>query len=207
MGARHHARGGLFGGQHRADRKTAAEALGQGHHIGRHAGPFIGPHLAGAAHATLHLVEDQQGAKFIGGLAQAVQIGVIGRENPALALHWLDHDGRDIIAHGGAQFVQIAKRHMLEPAWSRAETFAIFVAVASRQGGQGAAMKSAAAGDHPLALRFAIGKVIFARDFQRAFHRLGPGIAEKHGVGEGVFTKPVGQALLFGDVVEVRDMP
>ena len=58
--AGHHALGGLVGGQERADRKAAADALGDRHYVRRDAGPLVREQLAGAAHAALHLVEHQQ---------------------------------------------------------------------------------------------------------------------------------------------------
>ena len=65
-----HALAGFLGGEERADRKAAAERLGERHDVGRNAGPLIGEQLAGAAHAALHLVEDQQQAVLVAQRAQ-----------------------------------------------------------------------------------------------------------------------------------------
>ena len=68
-------------------------------------------------------------------------------------------------------------------------------------------MERAGRADHFLAVGVTIHEVVFARDFQRAFHCLGAGIAEKAGIREGIRHQAVGETLLLRDVVEVRDMP
>ena len=54
-----HALAGFLGGEERADRKAAAERLGERHDVRLDAGALVGEQLAGAAHAGLHLVEDR----------------------------------------------------------------------------------------------------------------------------------------------------
>ena len=73
MRARRHALGGLGGGEAGADRKAAAERLGERHDVGRHAGALIGEQLAGAPDAGLHLVEHQQQAVLVAERAQRAQ--------------------------------------------------------------------------------------------------------------------------------------
>ena len=61
--------------QHGADRReAAAEALGDGHQVGRDALLLAGVQRAGAAHAAHHLVEDQQDAVTVADLAHALEI-------------------------------------------------------------------------------------------------------------------------------------
>ena len=57
--------------RHGADREAAAERLGQRHDVGRHAEALVGEEIAGAAHAGLHLVEDQQQAVLVAELRAA----------------------------------------------------------------------------------------------------------------------------------------
>ena len=71
--ARQHALAGILGGEERADRKAAAKRLGERHHVGLDAGALVGEQLAGAAHAGLHLVEDQQQAVLVAQRAQAFE--------------------------------------------------------------------------------------------------------------------------------------
>ncbi len=61
--------------QDAADRRVAAaEALGHGEEVGRHAVLGAGIHMTGAAHADNDLVEDQQDAVTVADLAQALQV-------------------------------------------------------------------------------------------------------------------------------------
>ena len=79
VGADRHAPGGLGRGEAGAHREAAADALGHRHDVGRHAGPFIGEELAGAADAGLDLVEDQEQAVLVAEAAQFAQEGVRDR--------------------------------------------------------------------------------------------------------------------------------
>ena len=71
VGAGDHADRGALGREAGADRKAAAQRLGDRHDVGRDPGPFIGEQPAGPPHAALHLVEDQQQAELVGDRAQA----------------------------------------------------------------------------------------------------------------------------------------
>ena len=62
-----------------AERKAAAEPFGERHDVGRDAGMFIGEELAGAAHARLHLVKDQQQAVFVTKFAHGLKHGRAAR--------------------------------------------------------------------------------------------------------------------------------
>ena len=68
-----HAAGGVFGGQDRAQWEAPADALGHHHDVRIHTGPFMGKEAPGAAHATLHLVKDQQKAVFVAEVAQTLE--------------------------------------------------------------------------------------------------------------------------------------
>ena len=68
-------------------------------------------------------------------------------------------------------------------------------------------MERAGAAHQPVPLGMARGGMVFARDLDRAFHRLGAGIAEKGGVGEAGCGQALGEALLSRDLVEVRAVP
>src|SRR3546814_3838477 len=104
-------------------REAAAEPLGRGQDVGRHLRPFVRPQLAAAAHAALHLVEDQQQAELVGDLAQRPQVVGAGRVHAALALHRLDQDRRGVVGDGGAHFVEVAEGNVAEAldAWRSEE--------------------------------------------------------------------------------------
>ena len=62
---RSHALPGLFRREKCADRKAAAKRLRKRHDVGLNADSLVGEQLAGAAHAGLHLVEDEQQAFLV----------------------------------------------------------------------------------------------------------------------------------------------
>src|SRR5258708_1176658 len=88
-----HALGGGFRRRAGADREAVPETLGDRHDVGRDAGPFMGEQLAGAAHAALHFVEDEQKTELVGDRAELAQIIKARRPDAAFALHRLDQDG------------------------------------------------------------------------------------------------------------------
>ena len=93
VGAGGHALGRFRRRQAGADRKAAAERLGQRHDVGRDAGVLIGEQVAGAADAGLDLVEDQQQPVVVAQLAQGAQERVRHHPHAALAHDRLDQDG------------------------------------------------------------------------------------------------------------------
>ena len=78
--------------QHRADREAAAEAFGQSEDIRLDAVMLISEQLAGASHARLHLIEDEQQIMLIAQLAQLLHECLISRDDAAFRLHELQHD-------------------------------------------------------------------------------------------------------------------
>ncbi len=53
----------------------------------------------------------------------------------------------------------------------------------------------------------ALGGVIFARDLDRAFHRLGAGIGEEHEVGKALLAQPRREPLAIRALEQVRHVP
>ena len=92
VGAGRHALAGFLGAEERADRETAAERLGERHDVGVNAGALIGKQLARAAHAALHLVEDQQHAVLVAQRAQRFEECIGRNADAAFALDRLDQD-------------------------------------------------------------------------------------------------------------------
>ena len=124
--ARRHAGGGVRGGKARADRKAAAQRFRQRHDVGRNAEPLVGKQIAGAAHARLHLVENQQQALVVAQLAQRPKEGIRCAAHAALALHRLDQDGGGVRADRLLHGVEIAMRHLVETLQRRTKAFEIF---------------------------------------------------------------------------------
>ncbi|HET6838656.1 MAG TPA: aspartate aminotransferase family protein, partial [Bradyrhizobium sp.] len=171
----------LGGGQTRADRKSAAQCLGERHHVRRHAEALVGEEIAGAAHAGLHFVERQQQAVLVAQLAQRLEECVRRRAHAALALHGLDQDAGGLRADRLLHGFEIAVRHLVKTVHRRAETFEIFCRAGGGERRQRAAVEGALERDDAVALRSAARRLILARDLDGTLHRLGTGIAEEHG--------------------------
>ncbi len=94
MGARGpiHDAGGRNG---RGKRQAGSDALGNTNDVGLNPGVIAGPPLAGAAHAALNLVGDQQDAVLAADVLQLDQKFARRRDVAAFALNRLDDNGRD----------------------------------------------------------------------------------------------------------------
>ena len=168
---------------------------------------LVGKQFAGAAHAGLHLVEDEQQAVLVAQLAQRPQERRLDDAHAALAHDRLDQDRGGLGADRALGRFEIAKRHLVEAVDHRAEAVEIFLLAAGGERRQRAAVKGALEGDDAVALGRAVRGVIFARDLDRAFHRLGAGIAEEHHVGEARLAQPRRDALGLGNLVKIGDVP
>ena len=207
MGARHHADRGALGRKARANREAVAERLGDGHDIGRNVLPFMGEQFAGAPHPALHLVIDEQQAELVGDRPQPLEIAVGCRAHAAFALDRLHEDRRRLLADRGPHLVQIAEGDMVEAFENRPKTFEVSLVSGRGEGREGAPVERAVAADDAVALGVPGCGLIFARDLDRQLARLGAGIAEEHGVGEGVVDEALGQPLLPRDPEQVRGVP
>ena len=202
-----HAVGGSRGGEARAHREAAADALGDRRDVGRDARPFMREELAGAADAALDLVEDQEQAVLVAELAQALQRLRREDAHAALALHGLEQDRRGLGSDQLFGGVDVVEGDLVEAVGLRAEAFEIFRLAAGGDRRQRAAVERALEGDGAEALGIAVDVVVAARRLDGALHRLGAGIGEEHLVGEGRGDQPLGEAALAGNLVEVGDVP
>ena len=207
MGARDHALRGALGRKAGADREAAAERLGDRHDVGRDAVPFMSEELAGPAHAALHLVIDEEQAELVGDLAQPLEIAGRSRAHAAFALDRLDKNRRRLFADRRAHLVQIAEGDVVEAVHRRSETLQISLVARRGERRQGAAVERTLAGDDAPAFGMTGLGLVLARDLERQLARLGPGIAEEHGVGKGVVDEALRQPLLSRDLEQVRGVP
>ena len=195
----------------RAQREAAADALGGRHDVGRDAGPFVREQLAGAAHAGLHLVEEQQQAELVAHRAQALEILDRGGAHAALALHRLHQDGGGLRPDLGAQLVQVLERHVVEAFDVGRVALQVFRVAGGGEAGQRAAVERAVAGDDAVAPGIAEIVVILAHQLEAALDRLDPGIAEEHLAAglprEGRGHQPLRQLLLPRHAIEVGGVP
>ena len=96
---------------------------------------------------------------------------------------------------------------MIEAVDLRAKTVEIFLLAGGGERRQGAAVERAFEGDDAVALRRAARRLVFARHLDRAFHRLGAGIAEEHVVGKARLAQPLCGALALRNLIEIGDVP
>ena len=111
----------LFGGDRGANGHDAAtQRFGKAQNIRLNVFVLAGEHLAGAPHAGLDFIEDQQRAKLVAQLAYRGQIARRRQNHPAFALNRLKDHRRDVIAgllalaQQRAHRIDIAKRYMTE---------------------------------------------------------------------------------------------
>ena len=188
-------------------REAVPQRLGDTHDVRGDARPLVSKESAGAAHAALHLVEDEHQARFVCERTQALQELVRRRMDAALALDRLDQQGRGLVADCGTGRIQIIEIHLVEGIHGRLESLEVLGLRARRDGRKRPPVKGVAEGDHAVALGRAAAGLVDARELDRALHRLGAGIAEQHTVGEGRGGEPLGEARLRRNVIEVGDVP
>src|SRR5690606_608239 len=126
-----------------AHREAAADTFGDSHNVRRDARPLVRPHLAGAAGARLHFVEDDEEAVVVGELAQAAEIFVRRSAHAAFALYRLEDDRRGCRADEFLQRIQVAPRRLNVAGQTRAEAIDVVGVAAGVDGGVRAAVERA----------------------------------------------------------------
>ena len=188
--------------------KPPPSAFAMRHDVGRDAGVLIGEQLAGAADAGLHFVEDQQAGRARRTVCAMRAGNACGttRTPPSPMTGSIR-----MAAVSGPMAFLVASRSAngtwSKPGDRRTEAVEIFLVAGGGERGQRAAVERAFEGDDAVALRLAVGRLIFARHLDRALDRLGAGIPEEHGVGEGRRAQPLGQPFAFRNAVQIRDVP
>ena len=167
-----------------ADREAAAQALGQRHDVGRYPGPFVGEQAAGPPHAALHLVENQQEVVLVAQLPQLLEERRSGVRMPPSP--WIGSIRMAAVSRADRRLDlrDVAERHAVEAGQNGPETFEMLLLAAGGDGRDRAAVKGALEGDDAVALGLAAPVVEPARHLDRAFQRLGAGVAEERRVGE-----------------------
>ncbi len=184
MGAGSHALAGFRRRQTCADRKSAAETLGERHHVRRDAGALVRKKFAAASDASLHFVERQQQAVLIANLAQLPQKFVRHNPHAAFTHDRLDQDASGLRPDGALDRVEVAVGHLVEAIDRGTETVEIFLVAGRGQRREGAAVESAFKRNNPVFLRVSADRVVLAHDLEGGLDRFGAGVAEEHKVGE-----------------------
>ena len=105
------------------------------------------PQRAGASHACLYLVKDQQQVLFVAQRAQGFQEGRLGFDHAGLALDGLQHHGHGLRADEGAHAVQVVEPGFREARHLRRKQAVKAGLAAGAHGGQGAAVEGVLEGD------------------------------------------------------------
>ena len=103
--------------ERRADRQPTRQGFRQRHHVGRDVRMLVRPQFAGASHAALDFVKDQERPAFVAQLAQAAQKGAARRIYASLALHRFDDDSGCLVRNGRAcrvEVVEVRDRRVLD---------------------------------------------------------------------------------------------
>jgi hypothetical protein len=103
----------------------------------------------------------------------------------ALALDRLDQDRRGFRTDGRFDRLEVAERNLVEARHHRAEPFQVFFLAAGGEGRERTPVEGAFERNDAVTLGPGAYELVFARDLDRALHRLGTGIAEEDEVGEG----------------------
>src|SRR5580658_3244612 len=96
---------------------------------------------------------------------------------------------------------------MVEAVDFGAKTVEIFLLPGGGERRQRPAVEGTFEGDDAIALGRAARRLVFARHLDRAFHRLGAGIAEEYVVGEARLAEPLCGALALRNLIEIGDVP
>ena len=201
------ARADFFGAEHRAQGNAAGERLGQRGDVGLDAVVLIGAPLAGAAHAGLNLVDDEQRA---GGAGEGAGFGeelLRERANAAFALDGLDEDGADFVGELGAQIGDVVEADELDAGNDGRKGLAVLGLVGGGDGAEGAAVEALLEGEELGAdlLAFAAQQAgVGARQLERALPGFGAGVGEEDAVEAGALGEAQRELGLALVVVEVR---
>ena len=101
-------------GEAGADRKAAAKSLGRRHDVRGDARPFMREQAPGAAHAALHLVEQEQDAVLVAQGPQVPQERPGDLAHAALAHDRLDHDTGGLLPDDGIHGADISGSDLVE---------------------------------------------------------------------------------------------
>ena len=198
----------FFGAKHCAQRNAAGKRLGKrGHSPGLDAVMLIGAPLAGAAHAGLNLVDDQQRAGRGGERARFGEELLRQRPNAAFALDGFDENGADFIGELCAQIGNIVEADKLDAGNDGAERLAVFGFIGGGHGAEGAAVEALLQGEKLCADRLAFAAQqagVGAGQLERAFPGFGAGVGEEDAVEAGALGEAQRQFRLALVIVEVR---
>ena len=194
--------GEVGAGEAGAEGKAAAKRLGQGEHIGLDAKLLPGEEGAGAAHAGLHLVHQEQEVVLLAERSDAFDELGRGGDDAALGLDGLEHDGDGLIREGGLDGGEVVVIGIGKADGHRVEALLDLLLGGGRAHGQGPAVEALIEGDHFVAA--AVGRAPEAGDLDHILVGLGAGVGEEGAVAARELGEALGQEHHIGVVVEIR---
>ena len=137
----------FFSAEHGTEGKAAGEGLGQGSDVGLDSVMLIGAPLAGAAHAGLNFIDDEQRAGGTGEGAGFSEEFLREGTDAAFTLDGFDEDGADFSGEFGAQIGYVVEANEFNAGDDRSEGLAVFLLICGRDCAEGAAMKALLEGE------------------------------------------------------------
>ena len=203
MGACTHPGRDLFVHQHGTDGQAAAQTLGQGDDIRLEVVVLTAQEGAGAAHAGLHFVHDEDQVPVIAELADGLHVFRLQRHDAALALHQLQHHGAGVAVHQFGQGFEAARRDVLEALVEGTEVVVEHLLPGGGQGSDGAAMEAVDQRDDHITALAVVVEAVFAGRLDGTLIGLGTGVAKEDLAHAGALAQLFGQLAAGGRVVEV----
>ena len=186
----------------------AGQRLGERGDVGLNAVMLVRAPLAGAAHAGLNLVDDEQRA---GGAGQCARFGeelLRQRPHAALALNGLDENGADFARKFRAQIGNVVEAHELNARNHGRERLAVLFLVRGGHGAEGAAVEALLQRQKlrpDVARPRCACRPAYARaSFSAPSHASVPVVGKEDAVQAGALGEPHGQLRLALVIVEVR---
>lgn len=142
MGAGLEFRGDFGLGDQAAASDAAGQGLGQGDDVGLDLPVLMGIPGAGAAHARLHLVEDQQQIVLVGQFAQTFQVSGGGKIDAPFSLDRFQHDRAGFRVDQARRGIEVSERCMRKTRKHGADAGVVLRLAGRAQGAHGAAMEA-----------------------------------------------------------------
>ena len=195
----------LLAEQRRAQRQAAAEALGRGDDVRRDAVVHVAVELAAAAVADLHLVADEQQVLLGGELGSTFDKFLRQRDDAALALHDLHHDGGALVRGDlRLEIVEVIRLGVGKTLRQRQKVVVEHVLPGRGERCDRAAVEAVFERDDGVVLRaFVVGGVL-ARGLDGALVGLCAGVGEEDLLHAGLLAQQLRQLRVGRGVVEVR---
>ena len=167
---------------------------------------LVGPELAGASHACLDLVENEEDARLIAELAEAGQVAVVGHDDAALALDGLDEHGGRPAVDGALEGLQVVVGDVLEAGGKRLEAVVVLLLGGRRHRGQRPAVEAAVHADDVAAVASAVLLGPLPGELDGRLVGLRARVREEDPVRERMVAEQGRKLRLLGDMEDVRDV-